>query len=93
MKVYHAKMVKSCCFECKLCDENVGNKDEVMQHNEKEHVESMDISRVAETHKEDSLGKFVCNFCGGNFQGKGELMIHMKKDYLFSVTLCRSFLA
>ena len=71
-----------------MCDENVGNKKELMNHNEKEPVESMDISRIVEIPED---GKFLCHFCDNTFQGKDDLMLHRKKDHLSKVSLCRNF--
>ena len=88
IQVHHGKRVKLSSSECKLCDENVGNKEELMNLNEKEPVESMDISRIVEIPKD---GKFLCHFCDQTFQGKDDLMIHRKKDHQSKVSLCRIF--
>ena len=84
MKVYHSKRVKYCGLECNNCDENLGDKDELMKYNEKEHVESMNISQNA--HQGESL--VSCNICDEKFETRRILMVHKKKEHIEKVAVC-----
>ena len=87
MKVYHSKRVKYCGLECNNCDENLGDKDELMKYNEKEYVESMNISQNA--HQGESL--VSCNICDEKFETRRILMVHKKKEHIEKVAVCWNF--
>ena len=89
MKVYLAKRVKFCCLQCNSCDKIIGDKDEVMQHNEGEPDEGMNISKISVTLQADSLVSF--NFCDQKFETRKSLMVHKKSEHLEKVALCWNF--
>ena len=48
IKVYHGKRVKSCNFECNLCDENVRIKDELIKISKQTQTQNDLISKCEE---------------------------------------------
>ena len=89
MKVYHAKRVKFFSFECNMCDESLGNKDELMKHNEIEHTESMNISQSEQINTGDSL--VSCSLCDDKFKTRRSLMVHKKREHTEKVAICWNF--
>ena len=89
INVFHSKRVKSCSFQCNICDENVESQDELMEN--KEPVESINISTHVQIDQSDFLVK--CNLCDEEFQTRRSLMLHKKREHIANVAVCWNFTA
>ena len=89
MSIFHSKRVKSCGFDCNICDENNESQDEFMRNIEP--VERMNISTSVQIHQSDFLVK--CNLFDEKIQTRRCLMLHKKKEHIANVAVCWNFTA
>ena len=86
MKIHHNKRSKDCNF----CDNEIGNKDEIVDHNDKKAEEIVYKYQRSESEEEKSV---PCNWCEKSFKTKGDDMHHKKREHTDYVQNCWNFIS